>query len=229
MGRTSVRSSPRPAEDNDLDLAGAVYSADGTRIFFQKAVQVNPDNGCCQLWVMDADGSSAHRFVSDDDNTWEGMPWVSPDGQWVAFWRVLGGTGRVAIVRADGTGPIIQTGPNLTGVVDWNWAPDSSKIVMLPREAADGAPHVFPLHPAGGAGDHDGDAGQERPGLAAAGALTERFHARHGPRTLLIRGPRCHRPVIGRAYSFGHEVLQFQARYPSPPPLKPSRVDPSRS
>ena len=137
-----------PNPDNPLDLTNAVYSADGTRIFFQKAVQVS-GNGCCQLWVMDASGSNAHRFVSDVADSWEGVPSVSPDGQWVAFLRVAT-TGHVAIIRADGTGPVIQTGPNMSGIADWNWAPDSSKIVMLPRDAADGAPRVYLLDPAGG-------------------------------------------------------------------------------
>ena len=147
---TNIRPLITTPDDNDLDLNSPVYSADGTRIFFQKAVQVNPDNGCCQLWVMDANGSNAHRFVSDDDDTWEGMPSVSPDGRWVAFWRVLGSVGHVAVVRSDGTGSIILTGPNLSGIVDWNWAPDSSKIVMHPRDAADGAPGIYLLDPAGG-------------------------------------------------------------------------------
>ena len=133
--------------DNPEDLSNAVYSADGTRIYFTKQVQVNPGNGCChQLWVMDADGSNAHRFVSDADD--EGLPSVSPDGQWVAFWR--GDAQRIAVVRADGSGPVILTGPTLSGLAEWNWAPDSSKLVMAPSDAADGAPHVYLLDPAGG-------------------------------------------------------------------------------
>jgi Tol biopolymer transport system component len=138
-----------PNPDNPHDLTNAEYSADGTRIFFQKAVQVNPDNGCCQLWVMDANGSNAHRFVSDAGDSWEGVPSVSPDGQWIAFWRVLT-TSQIAVVRADGSGPVILTGPTLSGIADWNWAPDSSKLLMVPRDAADGAPRVYLLDPAGG-------------------------------------------------------------------------------
>ena len=147
---TNIRPLITTAEDNDLDLANAVYSVDGTRIFFQKAVQVTPDNGCCQLWVMNADGSNAHRFVSDADAAWEGVPSVSQDGRWVAFWRALGGTGTIAVVRADGTGPVIQTRPVLRGLAGWNWAPDSSTIVMRPDDAADGAPSIYLLDPAGG-------------------------------------------------------------------------------
>ncbi len=146
---TNIRPLITTAEDNDLDLANFVYSVDGTRIFFQKAVQVTPDGGCCQLWVMNADGSDAHRFVSDVDASWEGVPSVSPDGRWVAFWRVVG-TGTVAVVRADGTGPVIQTKPELSGIAGWNWAPDSSTIVMRPDDAADGAPRIYLLDPAGG-------------------------------------------------------------------------------
>ena len=37
-----VRMSTAPG--NDLDLGNATYSADGSRIFFQSAVQVSPDD-----------------------------------------------------------------------------------------------------------------------------------------------------------------------------------------
>ena len=122
---------------NDLDLGDATYSADGNRIFFQRAVQVSPDNSCCQLWVMDADGSNAHQFPDDRvSNAWEGVPSVSPDGRWVAFWRVTGG-GHASVVRADGAGPVTPVGPDLNGMVNFFWSPDSSKLTITPQEDVD--------------------------------------------------------------------------------------------
>ena len=40
---------------------------------------------------------------------------------WVAFWHNLPNraTHAVAVVRADGTGQLIETGPDLTGTAHW--------------------------------------------------------------------------------------------------------------
>jgi hypothetical protein len=52
-------------------------------------------------------------------------------------------------MRADGTGPIIQTGPEMTGTAGWVWSPDSTKILMMPNDEADHRQHYL-LDPAGG-------------------------------------------------------------------------------
>ncbi|MFL5689485.1 MAG: TolB family protein [Chloroflexota bacterium] len=152
MDGTNIHSllvSPTDA-GNDNDLANATYSADGARVFYQAAIESSPENACCQLWVMDADGRNQHRFPTDvaAKDVWEGEAAVSPDGKWVAFWRV-GATGRVTVLRADGTGDAIATGPDLSGTAGWVWAPDSSKILMVPNDAAD-SPRHYLLDPAGG-------------------------------------------------------------------------------
>ena len=54
----------------------------------------------------------------------------------------------VAVVRADGTGPVIQTGPPLSGTARWVWAPDSSKILMIPNDGS--SPNAYLLDPEGG-------------------------------------------------------------------------------
>jgi Tol biopolymer transport system component len=131
-----VKTSTSPG--NDLDLGNATYSADGSRIFFQSAVQVSPDNQCCQLWVMDADGSNAHQFPDDRViNAWEGVPSVSPDGRWVAFWRVTDTGQHASVVRADGTGPVTPAGPTLNGGVNFWWSPDSTKLIVTPQDDVD--------------------------------------------------------------------------------------------
>jgi Tol biopolymer transport system component len=138
---------PTNTADIDRDLSGAVYSADGSRIFFQRWF---PDS--LQLWVMNADGTDPHRFVSESGATWDGVAEPSPDGRWVAFWHNFDtrATQRLSVVRADGTGPIIQTGPELTGNAQWIWAPDSSRILMIPDEGGPGSAYL--LDPTGGPG-----------------------------------------------------------------------------
>ena len=54
----------------------------------------------------------------------------------------------VAVVRADGTGPVIDTGPPLSGTARWVWAPDSSKILMVPND--EGTVKAYLLDPNGG-------------------------------------------------------------------------------
>jgi Tol biopolymer transport system component len=139
---------PNVSTEVSMHLNGVTYSADGERIFYQRGT---PD-GCCQLWVMNADGTDQHQFVHDPAarGGWEGEPAVSPDGKWVAFWSVINDRSaqRVAVVRADGTGPVIRTGPELTSGAHWTWSPDSTRILMIANDPDPGSAYV--LNPAGG-------------------------------------------------------------------------------
>jgi Tol biopolymer transport system component len=153
---TNVRTLREPNVPTHFDqhLDGLTYSPDGARIFYQSYVSGTDGTGggCCQLWVMNADGTDQHQFVQDPaaPNGWQGEPAISPDGKWIAFDSLIndGPTPGVAIVRADGTGPVIRTGPELTSVAHWLWSPDSSKILMMPSEGGNGSAYL--LDPAGG-------------------------------------------------------------------------------
>ena len=104
---------PMSQADVDQDLNGATYSADGSRIFYQRWTP-----GSIQLWVMNADGTDPHEFFPESGQGWDGLAAPSPDGRWIAYWHVIQdgrSTQRLTVVRADGTGPIIETGPELTG------------------------------------------------------------------------------------------------------------------
>jgi Tol biopolymer transport system component len=139
----------------DLSFSAATYSADGSRIFYQHG----DASGCCRLWVVDADGRHAHEFVPPSGPSWDGQAVVSPDGQWVAYWHVPnalsdGGDPNdpvrngLAVVSADGTGPVIPTGPTVTGTAHWVWSPDSSKILMFDNSIEPGLAYL--VDPAGG-------------------------------------------------------------------------------
>ncbi|MFI5042726.1 MAG: TolB family protein, partial [Acidimicrobiales bacterium] len=133
--------------DYDEELNSATYSADGSRIFYQRWF---PDS--IQLWAMNADGTDQHRFDTQVAPAWSGRAVLSPDGRWIAYWHVFEdgrATQRVSVVPSDGTGPLIQTGPELKGTTNFNWAPDSSKILMVTSDAAD-SPGYYLLDPAGG-------------------------------------------------------------------------------
>ncbi len=123
-----------PADLGDLHLGSLSYSTDGNRIYYQRAFTAEeaaltpfPDNGCCKLWVMNADGTRPEAFTSSSSPSWDGMAEVSPDGRWIAFWD-----GHVAVTRADGTGTIIEISPELPGNLAFVWSPDSTMILMVP-------------------------------------------------------------------------------------------------
>jgi Tol biopolymer transport system component len=144
---------PTIPADMDVTFADADYSADGSRIFYN-AYTSNAsfgDPGCCQLFVVNADGGDPHLFIPNTGDTWDGKAAVSPDGQRIAFWHNLPNTDthRVTVVNADGTGQPVETGPGLNGTAHWIWAPDSSSILMFPDNIDSGRAYL--LDPAGGA------------------------------------------------------------------------------
>jgi Tol biopolymer transport system component len=144
---TDVRTLIEPSTDYEEDLNNPTYSAEGARIFYQRWF---PDS--IQLWVMNFDGSDRHEFLSEPGPGWDGIPNPSPDGRWVAFWHNINeqSTQRVSVIRADGTGPIIRTGPELSSGAHWVWSPDSTKILMMPDDRSSASAYL--LDPTGGPG-----------------------------------------------------------------------------
>jgi hypothetical protein len=142
---TNPRTIIEPTVPGEMDMSfqGAVYTPDGARIFYQHG----DATGCCQLWVVNADGGDAHSFVPEDDPGWSGQPAVSPDGQRIAYrWNANNEPGLgLAVARVDGTGPVIRSGPEAGDW--WAGAPDSSKIL---RVTEDSGAHATLLDPDGG-------------------------------------------------------------------------------
>jgi Tol biopolymer transport system component len=150
---SNVRLLGEPAVvDDTLDLTSATYSADGSRIFYNRWTSDASvgDPGCCQLYVMNADGKNQHEFVPNPGTAWDGDAKVSPDGTLIAFWHNPNDRPNhgLFVIRADGTGPLIETGPALAGLTLWVWAPDSSKILMYPKDASNA--NAYLLDPDGG-------------------------------------------------------------------------------
>ena len=143
---------PTVPSEMDMTFTSATYSADGARVFFSMYTGYASfgDPGCCQLFVVNADGTDLHKFVPNSGDNWDGEPAVSPDGKWVAFWHSLPdrSTQRISVIAADGTGTIVETGPDLSGTAHWVWSPDSTKILMFPNDVDSGKAYL--LDPAGG-------------------------------------------------------------------------------
>ena len=139
-------------QSDSLDLTGATYSPDGSRIFFNRWTSDASagSEGCCQLYVMNADGTDEHEFIPNPGTAWDGQAIVSPDGTRIAFWHNVndGGDHGVFVISADGSGPLIETGPPIAGTAHYIWSPDSAKILMYPDVGARRPAYL--LDPAGG-------------------------------------------------------------------------------
>ena len=138
--------------DMDFHAAGMAFSPDGERLLYQsysRSWAGQPD-GCCQLWVVNADGTNPHRFEAVGDAAWTGLPTISPDGRWVSYWSVLGNSGnlQIRVAPADESGPSIATGPKMSEYFPWAWSPDSSKILMYPGDGSSRSAYL--IDPEGG-------------------------------------------------------------------------------
>ena len=132
----------------DMHARNMVYSPDGKQLFYQSyhpATDVT-DEGCCQLWAVNADGTNQHP-IEPNGVAWSGVPTVSPDGRWVSYWYVFDGPMHVKVAPTDGSKPAISTGPEMPDFAPWLWAPDSSKILLA---AVAGSDTAYLLDPEGG-------------------------------------------------------------------------------
>jgi Tol biopolymer transport system component len=141
-GNVQTLHEPTVPAEMDMAFSGATYSSDGRRIFYEHG----DESGCCRLWVMNADGTDKHEFLPRGE-AWDGQAVVSPNGVWVAYWHHTD-AGHITVVRADGTGPVIETGPPLPSTAHWVWSPDSSTILMFRNDVQDG--NAYMLDPSGG-------------------------------------------------------------------------------
>jgi Ca2+-binding RTX toxin-like protein len=109
-----------PTQLVDLHANDPAYSPDGTRIAFE-----NRAEGCCDIGVMDADGTNPVTITSGPSgNAGDQDPSWSPDGSKIAFTR----SGQIWTVTADGSGPVQLTAGASASYP--TWSPDGTKIAF---------------------------------------------------------------------------------------------------
>jgi Tol biopolymer transport system component len=122
---------------NQTADADPAFSPDGTRIAFARFI----GQSGFEIWVMDVDGRHAVRLTTapgdDEQPTW------SPDGTRIAFSSQRdggkgyrgGGTGRIYVMGADGSGQTALSTATLDR--DPTWAPDGTRIAFVSERTGD--------------------------------------------------------------------------------------------
>jgi Tol biopolymer transport system component len=146
---------PKGTVDRNPDI-----SPDGTRILFQRenfeCLDLCPTQ---QVWVVDADGSNAHRLAAgpqparscDDGGYCDASPAWSPDGKRIAFSRGSGPANEdfllkrmgIYVMRADGTHVRRITQKSLPAQgedQEPQWSPDGTRILFQRWNVRDARP-----------------------------------------------------------------------------------------
>jgi Tol biopolymer transport system component len=134
-GLTRVTS--RDGFEHDIPLD---YSPDGTQLVFYRSVGVDSDIGG-SLWVVDVDGSNAHRISGYAAPNW----WArwSPDGSRILFASErLSERGALWTVRPDGS-DLTQLFADGKGrfPIDPVWSPDGTHILFALDPTSDRFTH----------------------------------------------------------------------------------------
>ena len=102
------------------------YSPDGRQIVFETDRDEQQE-----IYVMNSDGSNAHRISWGRDSY--STPVWSPRGDYIAFTKQLGGRFLIGVMRPDGSGERVLTeGYHNEGPT---WAPNG-RVLMFFRESA---------------------------------------------------------------------------------------------
>jgi Tol biopolymer transport system component len=132
-----------PPQSNYYDLAGAVWSPDGSQIAYQRWGGPGGDDGItAHTHVVSADGTGDRTIPAPPDAVWDTTPQWSNDGE--RLFIVRGYTSgfedvRPVVIPADGTGIGIEIPypGRINGgcCADWEWSPDDSTILVTPTDS----------------------------------------------------------------------------------------------
>jgi TolB protein len=125
-----LKTGERTALTNDRNLINTSpsFSSDGSKILFNS----NLGGGKSQIYSMDSDGSNVTQ-ISIGEGSYR-TPVFSPDGEWIAFTKILLGKFYIGVMKTDGTDEKLLT--NSLQEESPSWAPNSQTVIFNREDAA---------------------------------------------------------------------------------------------
>jgi phospholipase/lecithinase/hemolysin/Tol biopolymer transport system component len=129
--------------DNDIPDSHASFSPDGTKIVFQRKIDIDIDDtsiirmsssSITNIFIMNADGTGevnltqAHATNTDLENIEENKPVISPDGLKIAF-HTDGPLESIWVMGIDGSNPVIVS-EDMDDCSKHSWSPDSLWVLL---------------------------------------------------------------------------------------------------
>ena len=141
----------RPATFDDVmhikTVQNATVSPDGSQALYTVAQWVDDDGKKerrANIWKVATNGSSPARQITFGEGKGDAQPQWSPDGKLISFMSARGGAeakSQLYLLPAEG-GEAMKLTDAKEGVVQYSWAPDSSRIAYMttdPRSAEEEA------------------------------------------------------------------------------------------
>jgi len=135
---TATEKTLQAADINRLrDVAAPVFALDNERIaYVVSSANTDSDSSVSDLWQVRFSGGEPQQLTFTPFHS-EWLPRWSPDGKWLAFLsdRADDDTSQIWLMPANG-GEARQLSRLKGGVTDFDWAPDSQRLVLVSEDAA---------------------------------------------------------------------------------------------